>query len=50
MHRGDESQVAKDYATRLQHAEVAARAFIDYLASPGAQAIFQKHEFTITAP
>jgi molybdate transport system substrate-binding protein len=30
--------------------EAAARAFIDYLASPIAQAIFQKHGFTIAAP
>jgi molybdate transport system substrate-binding protein len=30
--------------------EPAARAFIDYLAGPAAQAIFQKHGFTIATP
>jgi molybdate transport system substrate-binding protein len=32
------------------HSEEAARRFIEYLASPAAQAIFQKHGFTIAAP
>jgi len=31
------------------HSEAAARKFVDYLASPAAQAIFQKHGFTIAA-
>jgi molybdate transport system substrate-binding protein len=32
------------------HSEEAARKFIEYLASPAAQAIFQKHGFIIAAP
>jgi molybdate transport system substrate-binding protein len=32
------------------HNEPAARAFVEYLASPAVQAIFQKHGFTIATP
>lgn len=37
-------------AIRGSHNEEAARSFIDYLASPTAQAIFIKHGFTIATP
>ena len=37
-------------AVRGSHNEGAARGFIDYLASPAAQAIFKKHGFTIATP
>jgi molybdate transport system substrate-binding protein len=37
-------------AVRGNHSEEAARSFIDYLASPAAQAIFKKHGFTIAIP
>jgi molybdate transport system substrate-binding protein len=37
-------------AVKGSHNEEAARNFIDYLASPAAQALFIKHGFTIATP